>query len=305
MYVHVIQIWPAYCFEQTLPPYRRSLDRDSPSPSERDVLDVKDQIFCMCRKNHNTRTLSLYSQVKGVLEFCADNDVALTIASRATSVQVVEQILTQFGLWDWFLCPQVYNTRKTYHFRNLSEATGLQMKDFLFFDDEVANINMVAKLGVLGCVVDKEQGLNWQVFLKGITMFYAKQRASNSLRQWLSRVPVSPAATSPVASSAVAENLILQVSSEGEACRVTFSTASTAEAEAVAAAVVAGENVGSAKSSSGSADLFMDITEEDCPDDMDIVDQDSDDYTPAQSPSLTEQIRVLEQKLSDSNILSV
>ena len=151
------------------------------------MLDVKDQIFCVCRKTHAQRTLSLYSQVKSIFEFCADNGIVLSIASRSTSLQIVQQILTQFGIWDWFLFPQVYNTRKTYHFRNLSEATGLSMNNFLFFDDEVSNINMVTKMGVLSCLVDKEKGVNWDIFLKGITMFYAKQRASKSLRSWLSR----------------------------------------------------------------------------------------------------------------------
>ncbi len=124
--------------------------------------------------------------MKSVLEFCADNNIVLTICSRSPNVGVVEQILTQFGIWDWFLFPQVYNARKSYHFRNLSDATGLQMKDFLFFDDEISNINVVSKLGVYCCHVDKEEGLNWETFLKGITMFYAKQRASNSLKRWLS-----------------------------------------------------------------------------------------------------------------------
>lgn len=187
------QLWPAYCYEHTLPPYRRSLDifREREEREERDVLDVQDQIYCVCRKTGGLRTLSLYSQVKSILEFCVDHSVVLTICSRSPNKTIVQEILSCFSLWDWFLFPQIFDARKSYHFRQLIDATGLSMRDFLFFDDEKRNVAMTTQLGVLSVQVQREKGLDWNVFLRGITMFHAKQRASRSLRHWLALGSIS------------------------------------------------------------------------------------------------------------------
>lgn len=127
----------------------------------------------------------MYPQTRNILEFIADQNIVMTICSRSPDRNIVKQIMSEFGMWDWFLFPQIYAQRKTFHFRNLNEATGLQMKSYLFYDDEAGNIAMCSRIGVNCCLVDKRTGLTWNTFVKGLHMFYSKQRSSRSLQQWL------------------------------------------------------------------------------------------------------------------------
>jgi hypothetical protein len=144
-----------------------------------------DKIYGICRKTQKFRPIALYPQVSQILQFCLDHDLILTICSRSPQSTVIEQVLKQFGIWEYFLFPQIYNERKSYHFRNFNDVSGHALKDILFFDDEPANINVVSSLGVSGCLVSKEQGLDWSTFVKGIALFATKQRTSKSLKSWL------------------------------------------------------------------------------------------------------------------------
>ena len=142
--------------------------------------------MCIDRRTNHERSLSLYPEIRSILEWCADNRVALTICSKSPDFTIVKQILQAFGIWEWFMFPQIFNSRKTYHFRNLTEATGFKMNDFLFFDDDLANINMCTKIGISSCLVDKQKGLTWSNFVDGLTLFYNNQKASSSMATWLS-----------------------------------------------------------------------------------------------------------------------
>lgn len=169
-------LWPSNCFEMTAPPYESSHNVTVGNHHNLDLSYVgrPDVIFCTDKRTETIKPFALYPETRQVLEFCAEYDIVLTIVSRSPDVNVVEQILQAYGIWEWFLFPQIYYKRKTFHFRNLTEATGFKMRDFLFFDDEPANITMCNRMGVNTCLVDKSQGLNWSTFIQGLQVYKEK-----------------------------------------------------------------------------------------------------------------------------------
>ncbi len=178
-------MWNANCFEHTQEPFIPLLVNvggkyDSTSPVS---------VSCTDKRNNHPRTLDLYSEVREVLEWCLDNDIVLTVCSKSPDKSLVESILKAFNMWDWFLLPQVFTKRKSYHFRNLSECTGLKMEEFLFFDDEPANIDVCSAIGVTSCLVPKGEGLTWRALSRGLEMFYSKQSSSSCKRTSLGRSP--------------------------------------------------------------------------------------------------------------------
>lgn len=173
-------MWPANCYEQTAAPYNREKNCAEDFPSSPKKLQCRD------RRTHQPRSLPLYPDVREILEWCVDNNIVLSICSRSPDKALVERILRAFGIWDWFLLPQIYYARsKTYHFRNLSDVTDLNYNSFLFFDDDHANIKSCTTLGVTACKVDKENGLTWSVFLSGLQSFQSKQKSQCMMNQWL------------------------------------------------------------------------------------------------------------------------
>mmetsp|Transcript_6089 Transcript_6089/g.6698 ORF Transcript_6089/g.6698 Transcript_6089/m.6698 type:complete len:319 (-) Transcript_6089:1136-2092(-) len=192
-------MWPANCFEHTIPPYRtveESQRSSSHNSSPANYLHnhnqlysasiMKEKILCLDRRTNHERSLVLYPQIKSILEWCADQRIVLTICSKSPDLTIVKQILQAFGIWDWFLFPQIYNSRKTYHFRNLTEVTGLKMNDFLFFDDDHTNITCCTKIGVSSCLVDKQVGLTWNTLIDGLAQFANTHKAANAMASWLS-----------------------------------------------------------------------------------------------------------------------
>lgn len=138
----------------------------------------------MDRRTNEYRKLQLYSEVREILEWCMDNNVLLTICSGTPSKELVDEILTSFNMLEWFLMPQVFKGRKSYHFRNLIEFTGFKAEDFLFFDDSKSNVDLCNSIGVTSVLVDVERGLNWESFLKGMKAFSAKHKKVVRLGSW-------------------------------------------------------------------------------------------------------------------------
>jgi hypothetical protein len=183
-------LWDSNCFEHTQAPY-------SSNPIVDDLLVdsnmIVKKIYCQDARNKSLRTLEFYEEVHEVLSWCHAHKVALTICSKSPSKTTVETILRTFGIWSWFLHPQVFNSRsKSYHFRNLCEATGLKMRDFIFYDDDPANVSMCTKLGVNCCLVDKTIGLSWKTFVQGLELFQSKQLSHKSFTQWRSSSTTLP-----------------------------------------------------------------------------------------------------------------
>lgn len=142
-------------------------------------------LFCTDKKKNSARLLSLFPQVREVLEFCIDNSIIVTICSRSTDKAVIQDILTAFEMWDWFFLPQIFPQRKVNHFCNLVEQANLEFTDFLLFDDDPNNIRLCTQMGVSGCQVGKSSGLNWSKFVKGLKTFQYNAQARKSLQQWV------------------------------------------------------------------------------------------------------------------------
>lgn len=128
------------------------------------------KLACCDPRSNNLRIFSLFNEVRDVLKWCLDNDIMLTICSRCPSMSAAKSILISLGMWDWFVFPQIFRGRKSYHFRNLTECLGLSYNDFLFFDDDLGNIKSCKSMGVTTCHVDREHGLNWKTFVDGLIL---------------------------------------------------------------------------------------------------------------------------------------
>lgn len=175
------QLWPANCFEHTSAPYKPQ----NLMYADKYSVETPNQVACVDRRTMSERTLDLYPEAREVLEWCLDNNIALTICSRSPDYTLVKEILKAFDMLDWFLLPQVYKKRKSYHFRNLTECTGLRLNDFLFFDDDKSNIEVCSAIGVASCKVDPSTGLNWATMIQGLHIFAAKHNQS----EYMARSP--------------------------------------------------------------------------------------------------------------------
>eukprot|EP01034_Spumella_vulgaris_P028917 gene28917-35870_t len=47
-------------------------------------------------------------------------------------------------------------------------STGLNLQEFLFFDDDSANIKVCRDIGVTSCEVNKASGFNWESLVRGL-----------------------------------------------------------------------------------------------------------------------------------------
>mmetsp|Transcript_17475 Transcript_17475/g.47832 ORF Transcript_17475/g.47832 Transcript_17475/m.47832 type:complete len:278 (+) Transcript_17475:24-857(+) len=169
-------LWPLKCNEETLAPYEPLVEQG---------VVYKNHIRCLDRDTNATRSLSLYPEVRHIIEWCLDHGIILTICSRSPDFGIVRSILEAYDMWDWFLLPQVYNKRKSYHFRSLSEATGIPFHDFLFFDDDTSNVKLCNNMGISSFQVSRTQGLNWDSFLSGLHLFQSNQINRISMQLWL------------------------------------------------------------------------------------------------------------------------
>lgn len=153
--------------ENTLPPYTR-------------VEGMEGHIIsCSDRVNGGTvRLLSLYNDVYEILNWCKAQNLTLTICSCLRDAKYAKTILSSLDMWDMFTCPQIFRSRKTYHFRNLSDIAGCSYDSFLFFDDCQQNVKACSSLGVTSCQIDKAIGLDWSTFVKGLEMFSMSRQVS-------------------------------------------------------------------------------------------------------------------------------
>ena len=119
--------------------------------------------------------LSLYSEVRRTIEWCVEHGLQLSICSKSSNYDGAKLILTSLGLWEHFEFPQIYYSRKTFHFRNLRGCTNYSYSDFLFFDDDSKNIDVCRSIGVSGCLVDKAIGFNGYTLLSGLQRYAARQ----------------------------------------------------------------------------------------------------------------------------------
>jgi len=66
---------------------------------------------------------------------------------------------------EFFEDTQIYQGSKMTHFKKVKDATGIEYRDMLFFDDEARN-KEVEKLGVVMQLV--RDGMSWKEFNEGV-----------------------------------------------------------------------------------------------------------------------------------------
>jgi magnesium-dependent phosphatase-1 len=160
-------IWDTSCFEHTASPYERFEESD---PTVKSVTYTS-------RKDSSRCKLSLYPEAFEILDWCREKGIRLTICSKSQQSEAARGILTALDMWSYFQFPQIYNRRKSTHFKQLKECTDLEYDSFLFFDDDSANIEMCSALGVVAEKVDPGRGLTKEAFLRGLTTFAMRHMA--------------------------------------------------------------------------------------------------------------------------------
>ncbi len=169
-------LWDESCFEHTSPPYVAV-----PGPE----IHVKSVAYTS-RRDRTKCQLSLYPEAYEVLSWCYEQGVPLSICSKSQVDSAAKGILMALDMWKFFRFPQIYNKRKTTHFKQLKECTDLDYNSFLFFDDDSTNVEMCAALGGVAEKVDPRRGLTKELFLRGLTSFVTRQLTTPA------RAPVSP-----------------------------------------------------------------------------------------------------------------
>lgn len=173
-------IWNTSCFEHTSSPYELFEESD---PSVKSVSYTS-------RQDRERCVLSLYPDVYEILDWCREKGIKLTICSKSQQSEAARGILTAMGIWSLFQFPQIYNRRKSTHFKQLKECTDLEYENFLFFDDDAANIEMSSALGVVAEKVNPTVGLTKETFLRGLTSFTMKHMAMAAVAALPMPIPV-------------------------------------------------------------------------------------------------------------------
>ncbi len=116
-------------------------------------------------KDASGSVLFLYPDVIEILEFLAEQDIPLAVASRTYSPETARILMDMFGIRSFFEYEEIYPSSKILHFESLQKRTGISYSRMYFFDDEHRNIVEVGSLGVQSFLV--RSGLNWNE-LKGV-----------------------------------------------------------------------------------------------------------------------------------------
>lgn len=146
-------------------------------------------LLCVDRFTKKPRILSLYQDIHSIIQFCLSHNIHLSICSKSSNYENAQQILTSFGLWEYFQYPQIYYARKSVHFRNLRGCTNYLYHEYLFFDDEIRNIEICSNIGVRTQLVNKSTGLTWSTFLDGLKSYFIIQENENNIQLFS---PLSP-----------------------------------------------------------------------------------------------------------------
>ncbi|KAL0093958.1 magnesium-dependent phosphatase-1 [Phycomyces blakesleeanus] len=108
-------------------------------------------------------------------------DTKMAVASRTSTPDWAKLALETFvvpemdnmPLYDAFSYLEIFPARKLEHFAAISEASGIDCKDMLFFDDESRN-REVTRLGVHFVLLSQRDGITWSTFKKGLKEFAKK-----------------------------------------------------------------------------------------------------------------------------------
>ena len=120
-------LWPFWVDTHVTPPFRKK---------GKEVVDSYGQM------------IRYYKEVPDVLKHLSENGYDLGAASRTSEIEGAKQLLSLFDWEKYFKYIEIYPGCKVTHFTKIQEASGVDFKDMMFFDDEHRNIVDISKLGV-------------------------------------------------------------------------------------------------------------------------------------------------------------
>lgn len=106
-------------------------------------------------RDKDGRKISLYPDVKKILQLLNDQQITLAVASRTYTPDWADELMQLFDIRKYFNHFEIYPGSKVNHFHSLNTKTGFNFHEMIFFDDEYRNVDEVANLGVKSIFVDK------------------------------------------------------------------------------------------------------------------------------------------------------
>lgn len=105
----------------------------------------KDAIRVVDRNNAHIR---LYDDVHWAMDTLDHLGVEMAVASRTEQPSWARELLELLGIRHRFAWEEIYPSSKVRHFEALSQNSGYEYREMLFFDDERRNIVEVGAMGV-------------------------------------------------------------------------------------------------------------------------------------------------------------
>ena len=118
------------------------------------------------------RLVRLYDDVRDILDWCQEHQVRMALASRTYEPKWAKKLIKLLEIADLFEYHEIFPASKVTHFSNLHEASGIPLREMLFFDDEMRNIYEVGRMGVTSMFV--ENGMDMKLFKKGLKKWESK-----------------------------------------------------------------------------------------------------------------------------------
>ncbi|XP_050421677.1 magnesium-dependent phosphatase 1-like isoform X2 [Adelges cooleyi] len=102
----------------------------------------------------------LFPEVIELLRKLKNKNYILAVASRIEDIPTAYQLLIYFNILHFFTYIEVYPCKKTIHFQWLHLKSLLPYDQMIFYDDNIRNIQSVAKLGVRTYHVKNNKGIS-------------------------------------------------------------------------------------------------------------------------------------------------
>ena len=115
------------------------------------------------------RIVKLYDDVLEIMNRCDQNKWPMALASRTEQPAWAKELIELLQISHRFAHAEIYPSTKLKHFAALREASGIQYKQMIFFDDEMRNITEVGSLGVSCTHIDS--GINRHSFRNALNKF--------------------------------------------------------------------------------------------------------------------------------------
>ncbi|KAK9468310.1 HAD-like domain-containing protein [Lipomyces arxii] len=145
-------LWPCWCDTHISPPVYKGPDTST-------VVDRRGQ------------KMAFYDDVPEIIAELKARGVKIAAASRTSAPDLAKSMLKLIHIngqraIDYFDVLEIYPGTKITHFTFIKNATGIDYKDMLFFDDESRNKEVEHKLGVKFKYV--HEGVTWPLLNEAV-----------------------------------------------------------------------------------------------------------------------------------------